>query len=361
MKRLPFRLVAPALALVVVLVLTSVYLYQGFLRGSVTERPAQVTVSLAETGGLFESSGVTYRGVRVGRVDAIRTTDTGVEVVLSIEPGSEVPADSVAVVRLLSPAGEQFLDFQPDDHEPPYFADGDRISADRTSTPVSVAESLRSIEDLMAQIEPEDLRTTLDELSIAFASPDDLGDIIGSSQSVIASLEALWPTTQRVLRNGNTVLATGAELGPDLREFAGSARELGAWLRAYDPNARAIVDEAPAQVEELRALTSTFGLKLPALLAEMLEFTDFTIPYEPHLRQTLSDLPGAFNKFAGTIIDGRIQVSMFVADSVVCSYGVPDRVPTDPTRPEIDGTRGCSPEFERQQRGAAHAPGPLAR
>lgn len=359
MRRMPLKLVVAAFALVGVLFATLVVLYQVYLGGSLGQSPAKVTVELAETGGLFERSTVTYRGVQVGHVDKIETTATGIKATLAIRPGTKVPADSDVAVRTLSPAGEQFLDFQPKSASGPYVKDGDRISADRTTTPTSVAQSLASIENLISQVDPEYLETTLDELNAAFPNPDTLGEIITSGQSIIATLDETWPQTQRVLRNSNTVLKTGVAVGDDLRQFAASAEQLTAWLENYDPKIRGHLDQLPSQVEELRRLTSLAGLKLPAVLGEMIDFTTLTVPYEPHLRTLLDEFPAGFEKFATVFENGKLKTDIILTDGNTCRYGFPDPDPRSTERKPIDNTRGCT--GPGQTRGSVHAPGPVPR
>ena len=107
------RLYLSAVAVVVVLVLCVTYLFGSVLNQPLTSRPIQVTVMLGNTGGLFEGSAVTYRGVKVGKVEDITITREGVRAEIRLNNGTEVPTDSIARVRSLSPVGEQYLDFQP--------------------------------------------------------------------------------------------------------------------------------------------------------------------------------------------------------------------------------------------------------
>ena len=92
--------------------------YLGFV-DRVLGRGLTVTATLPSSGGLFEGSEVTYRGVKVGKVAAMRTSRDGVELELALEEGTRVPADSPMFVHNLSAVGEQYLDFEPADDEAP--------------------------------------------------------------------------------------------------------------------------------------------------------------------------------------------------------------------------------------------------
>ena len=52
-----------------------------------------VKLELADTGGLYRFSNVTYRGVQIGKVTAVGPTATGAEATLSIDTSPKIPAD----------------------------------------------------------------------------------------------------------------------------------------------------------------------------------------------------------------------------------------------------------------------------
>jgi phospholipid/cholesterol/gamma-HCH transport system substrate-binding protein len=65
----------------------------------------RVTLELPETGGLYERSNVTYRGVQVGEVKSVGLTNEGVKAELSLNSDTEIPADLDAEVRSVSAVG----------------------------------------------------------------------------------------------------------------------------------------------------------------------------------------------------------------------------------------------------------------
>jgi phospholipid/cholesterol/gamma-HCH transport system substrate-binding protein len=358
---MPMRYRTSALALVAVLVLVSVHLYTSVLGGTVGQRQHHVDVELASTGGLFEGSGVTYRGVRVGAVDRIRVQGSGAVARLSLDPGAQVPADTRAVVRSLSPAGEQFLDLQPERDGAPWLEDGDTIAASATSVPTTVAQTLRSVDDLMSDVDTQALRTTLDELGAASEDPDDLRRVLASGSRIVDTLDRTWPETERILVNGRTVLRTGVAVEDDLRRFSRSAASFTAWLADYDPTLRSNLRALPDRVQDLRSLTSLVALKLPRVLDEMIVFADMTIPREQHLREFLRVFPQGFDRFSDAVKGGRLQTNMLVSPGAVCSYGVPDPSPKHGERRPVDPDRSCPTTFDGQLRGSTNAPLPQAR
>ena len=96
MKRLlPDKLWLSVIGLVAVFALSVSYLLTEVLNLPLTGRPDQISVELPRTGGLFEGSAASYRGVRVGTVDQLRVNpDGGVTATESLSGGAEIPSSS---------------------------------------------------------------------------------------------------------------------------------------------------------------------------------------------------------------------------------------------------------------------------
>ena len=358
-RQIATKHVVSAIALGLTLVLAIAYLYGGVLGLSLTRHSDTVTVQLDQTGGLFEGSGVTYRGVRVGTVDSIRLDPDGVVVKAKLHTTRKIPADSKVAVRALSPAGEQFLDIQPNTSGPPYLHNGTLVGKADTATPTSVAKTLGSVDRLVGQIDERDVATILGELSDAFQDPEDLGKLLVNAQSLLKTIDDAWPETLSTLQNGKVVLQTGIDKQDEFAEFASNSRELAAFLRGYDPKARAILDNTPAQVEELRTLVSMLALKMPALLGNTVQLTGIVSSRDAQLRALLKDFPSGLSTLADTLYDGKFHVNMWVAPGSVCDYdNEPKGLPKGTLRTPLDTSANCPGTFAGLQRGAAHVPPP---
>ena len=348
---------ASAIALIATLVLATAYLYGGVLGRSLTKHADTITVTLDQTGGLFTGSDVTYRGVKVGKVSSIALRDTGVMVKAKLNTDRKIPADSVAAVRSLSPAGEQFLDLQPRSDGPPYLGNGTLIGRTDTATPTQVATTLASVDRLIGQVDDKDVKTVLSELGKAFADPEDLANLLTESRKTLDTIDATWPETLRTLQNGKVVLQTGVDKKTEFADFAKSSRSLAAWLRGYDPKLRSTLEATPAQIEQLRLLVSDFALRLPPFLGNMLSLTDIAVAREPHLRELLKTFPTGAERLGDTLRDGRFHVNMLPLPGTVCAYGNGDAAPPKSTARQPLYTGGhCADTFPAQQRGAAHTP-----
>src|SRR5208283_810511 len=100
----------------------------------------KVTVDLPQSGGLYQTSAVTYRGTDVGQVKSVDVTATGVRAVLAMRSGVKLPSDVEASVHSRSAIGEQYIELTPQPEKDggpsrPLRA-GDVIPAGRVDVPV---------------------------------------------------------------------------------------------------------------------------------------------------------------------------------------------------------------------------------
>ncbi len=356
-RRVHRKHLVAAVGLLGVFLATIAYLYGGILDGSLTKRQVHVAVELDETGGLFGGSGVTYRGVHVGKVESVKLDGSRIVAKVRLAPSAHVPADSEAVVRTLSPAGEQYLDFQPKKAQGPWLADGDTVQS--VQTPTSIATALESLDGLMSQVDEKDLATVLDELHLAFADSGDLDRILTSGTHIVTMLDESWPETLRTLENARTILRTGVESKDQFVELTSSLKSLTASLAKYDPKLRTIFDKTPQEIAEIRAITATFAEVLPDFLRTSDELTGTLADRDPHLRALLTDFPRGLQRLADSIEEGYLRVNMLVSPGEVCSYGVNQSSPRSTKREPVVPGRTCTANVSGQQRGSAHVPAPL--
>lgn len=101
-----------------------------------------VTMELVEAGGLYRTGNVTYRGFEVGRVAAVRLTDTGVQAVLALKSGIDIPSDLKAEVHSHTAIGETYVELLPRNAASPPLKNGDVIALADTSVPPDINDLL---------------------------------------------------------------------------------------------------------------------------------------------------------------------------------------------------------------------------
>lgn len=100
-----------AVSLIGLLLLGYMIVYLGGV--SFGEKGYPVQAVFSEVGGLKEGNVVRYAGVDVGRVDAVRTGEKGVEVRLLINPGVKIPEGSKFTIGTDGLLGEKFINIVP--------------------------------------------------------------------------------------------------------------------------------------------------------------------------------------------------------------------------------------------------------
>src|SRR6202046_3310100 len=127
-----------------------------------------VTVKLPQAGGLYPGGNVTYRGVEIGRVQAVRLTETGAEAELQRDSDVHVPADLNAQVHSVSAVGEQYVELLPRTGKGPSLKNGDVIPLDRTYVPPDINSLLAATNRGLSAIPRDNLKTVVDEGYLAF-------------------------------------------------------------------------------------------------------------------------------------------------------------------------------------------------
>jgi phospholipid/cholesterol/gamma-HCH transport system substrate-binding protein len=354
------RLWLSLIGVLAVLAVTLAYLFGSVLDQPLLHRAKTVRVEMAATGGLFEGSAVTYRGVKVGTVRSINLSPDGVVATISLTSSDRIPASSVAKVRSLSPVGEQYLDFQPQTDQGPYLENGSVVPATATDLPKTLASTVISVNKLLDQVDPGQLHTLLSELATGLAGTgQDVGKLVDQGAVLLAELERLWPETSRLIDNSGPVLDIGTTRADDIRQLATSARRLAAFLKDYDPELRKTLKAAPKQVQQLQALVADADGVLPGFLTNAVTFSDLFRPYAPHFGSILANYAPGLGVLGQAIRDGQLLIEGIPQRSTQCDYGTPRLDPKDPDRRPLVSTGHCPDSQEHLQRGAAHAPGPV--
>ncbi|WP_235737986.1 MlaD family protein [Nocardioides alcanivorans] len=257
-------------AFVIVSVLAAGFLSVRYLGVGSFGGDYRVSVSLTEAGGLFENGEVTYRGVPVGRIDDLRATPDGVEVVLRIEGDAPpIPDDVQVVVANRSAIGEQYLDLRgegSDDH----LVAGDHLDARDAQLPPRIDELLRSGRDFVGSVPRDDLATVIDETyewTRDGAGP--LRQMNTTLQDFAEAAEVNFLVTSSLIRNSGQVLDTQLAAQESIRGFSRDLSLLASTLRSSDADFRELIRSTPATAREFQKVIQEVGGPLGALMANL--------------------------------------------------------------------------------------------
>src|SRR5204863_5637731 len=117
----------------------------------------------------------------------------------------------------------------------------------------------------------------------------DLGLVLDQGTDILATLDEVWPETNRIISNAGTVLRIVSSNEGNLRTLGKKAKEFAAFLRSYEPEWQRLLHRAPGQLEDLTALIDDAEEVLPGFLDAGVSFTDVAMAYEPHLRTLLQE------------------------------------------------------------------------
>ncbi|GAB3264317.1 MlaD family protein [Nocardioides dilutus] len=320
-RGIKIRLIAFAvLSAVGIVYITASYL--GFI-DRVLGRGLTVYATLPASGGLFEGSEVSYRGVKIGKVKEMNTSRDGVELVLSLEEGTKLPADAPMYVHNLSAVGEQYLDFEPADDEGPYVEDGDRLEGDADSLPTDEADLLIELNDFVQSVDERNLQVTVAELGAMFADTGEpLQQLLDNGGRFVDEASAHTDETIALLDNGMTVLGTQRDNSDNIASFSRDLKLLTEALAGSDQDLRQVLQGTPGTARELNALLTDLEPTLPVLLGNAVSLQQVAVAHLAGLEQLLVSYPRVIGAGpSGSTADGYGHVNLQYDSAPTCTEG----------------------------------------
>ena len=308
----------------------------------------QVEVQLADSGGIFTNSEVTYRGVPVGQVGALSLgSGGGVNVALKLNDGGpRIPASAVAVVANRSAVGEQYVDLRPDTDQGPYLVDGSKIAQDRTEIPVPLYDLLAGADTLTRSVPVDSLRTVVSELGKAFdGRGQDLQTLFDSVGNISQEITDTLPQTVALVRDGGVVLGTQAEQAPAIASFSRDLRLIAVQLQSSNPDLRTLIDTGLEASDAAGSYLSKYEQPTTALLANGQTITSIIEPRAPGLGVALAILP-ATAQAAPSLARGGVAHFGLVLETnnpPACTVGY------ESTRAKLDAMKAQDPNFDEFQ------------
>ena len=283
-----------------------------------------VTAQLQGSGGLYEGSLVTYRGVQIGAVEAMSPKGPGITVRLKLDDSSKVPQSSPIFVHNGSAVGEQYLDFEPLSDKGPYLAEGDTIRGGRDSLPVDEGDLLVDMDRFVGSVDKNNLRTVVSELGQMFYNTGQpLQDLIDGGNQFVDEATANQDQTVRLMQRGRTVLRTQQANASDIKAFADGLAQVSGALRKSDGDIRAILQGGPGTMTQVKALLEGLEPTLPVLLSNLVTVNQVGAMRIDNIRQLIVTYPAIIaGGFTGTTPDGYGHVNLqYTNDPPPCTKG----------------------------------------
>jgi phospholipid/cholesterol/gamma-HCH transport system substrate-binding protein len=251
-----------------------------------------VTLQLPRTGGLYQFSNVTYRGVQIGRVTDVQPTISGAEATLSLDTSPKVPRDLQARVLSVSAVGEQYVDLVPRTDSGPYLQDGSVISAKDTTIPQAVGPMLDQVSLLLKSIPKQRLNDLLSNSFAAFnGAGDDLSTLVESSSKLAHDVSGAADQARTLVDDSRPLLEGQLASTDSIRTWARSLAGITDQLNTDDLQWRGILANGPGAANEASALLNQVKPTLPVLLASLTTVGQVAVTYHASLEQLLVLLP----------------------------------------------------------------------
>jgi phospholipid/cholesterol/gamma-HCH transport system substrate-binding protein len=253
-----------------------------------------VTLDLPATGGLYQFSNVTYRGVQVGKVTKVELTANGAKATLSLGSSPKIPANLQADVLSVSAVGEQYVDLRPRTDSAPYLRNGSVIAMRDTTIPQAVGPMLDQLNALIKSLPKNKIGQLLDESFQAFNGAGyDLGSLSDATSRISTDANSVVERTRALTEDSGPLLDSQARTADSVRTWARSLAGISDVVATDDSRVRTLLQNGPGAADEASRLFEQIKPTLPVLLANLTTLGQIGVTYHPSLEQLLVLLPPA--------------------------------------------------------------------
>lgn len=349
------------IALGLTLVVAVGYLLIGALRVNPFVSTYKLRVQLADSGGLLANQDVAVRGVPVGSIQDLVLTPQGVDALVEVKSKVKIPVGTPVRVSGLSPAGEQYIDFEPKTTDGPYLANGDVIAREDTQTPVPLSDMLAHTDGALAQVDIDKLEIIKHELSLSKDGPQKLTDIIDGGTFLLATLNGVLPETVSVLKSSRVTLELLADKNAGLQVAADNLHNVLTGVNKMDGGYRTFVDQGPGMLSRVDGIFDDNSDTMVGLLENLATTAQILYLRVPALNALFPDYRGSTLEALGSMMhDQGLWATVDLYPTYACEYGTPRRPGSAADYPEPFLYSGYCPDTDPEVliRGAKNAPRP---
>jgi phospholipid/cholesterol/gamma-HCH transport system substrate-binding protein len=254
-----------------------------------------VTVDLPESGGLYPTSVITYRGTEIGRVSTVDVTPGGVRAELNLDSSIKVPADVSAAVHSRSAVGEQFVELIPAPGQSdagPVLRGGATIPVAKVRIPPDIGNLLDATNRALEAIPQDNLRTVVDEADKAVSGlGPELSRIVNGSTSLAIEAGKTVDPIKQMIDQSPAVLNSQVQTADSIATWAQRLSSITGQFKAQNVAFAELLKLGQPTLNEGRALFERFAPALPVLLANMVSLGEISLVYRHDIEQLLVLFP----------------------------------------------------------------------
>ena len=262
-----------------------------------------VKMELPQSGGLYETGNVTYRGTEVGRVQSVHLTNGGVEAVLSLKSGIHIPRDLKAEVHSQSAVGESYVELLPRNGTSPPLKDGDVIPLTNTSIPPDINTLLSAANTALKAIPHDNLKTAIDEsyTAVGGLGPELSRIVRGGTNLSIDARKNLDPLVA-LIDNWQPVANSQIQTSDAIAAWASNLATVTSELQTHNEAVATLLNNGGSGLEETRQLLERLQPTLPILMANLNSVSQVALTYQNDIESLLVIFPESIQAEQGGIL-----------------------------------------------------------
>ena len=276
-----------ALALIAVVVLGWYYLRIPAMVGI-----GQYTLKadLPNSGGLYRTSSVTYRGITIGKVTNVAPTRQGVLATMSIDNRYKIPVDASANVHSVSGVGEQYLDLVSTGSPGKFLSPGQTIT--KVTVPSPIGPTLDAANRALSVLPKHKIASLLDETAQAVGGLGPaLQRLVDSTQALVGDFKTSTTDVNDIIANSAPLLDSQVNSSDSIERWAHNLNSLAAQTAEKDQTLKNVLSTAAPTLDQITAVFGDVRESLPQTLANLAILADMLKRYHNNAEQLLVELP----------------------------------------------------------------------
>lgn len=249
-----------------------------------------LNVQLPRSGGLYETSNVTYRGTEIGKVIKVEPNKEGARAEIRISSQYKIPVDATANVRSVSAVGEQYLDLVSEGAPGQYFQPGQTIT--ESTVPTEVGPALDIADRSLAVLPKEKIDSLLTETAQAVGGLGPaLQRLVDSTTNIAGDFEDNLGPINDIIANSAPILDSQVQSGDAIELWSRNLNNLASQAAQQDAALRSGLQQAAPTLDQLNTVFSGVRDSLPQTLANLEIVIDVLKRYNKQLEQMLVIFP----------------------------------------------------------------------
>jgi phospholipid/cholesterol/gamma-HCH transport system substrate-binding protein len=245
---------------------------------------------LPQSGGLYRTANVTYRGITIGKVTSVEPTERGARATMSVENGYQIPADASVNVHSVSAVGEQYIDLVSTANRGPYLRNGQTIS--KSTVPSQIGPALDAANRGLTVLPKDKVAALLYETSQALGGlGPSLQRLVDATQAIAHDFRGSIDDVDDIIGRSAPIIDSQADSAETIRRWAANLNTLTTQTAQQDQAVRSILANAAPTAGQVNTTFGDVRESLPQTLANLEVVIDMLKRYHNGVEQALVFLP----------------------------------------------------------------------